>query len=34
MGPWQTIINFDIGIPVEGPADGFTARIAFLKLFD
>jgi len=34
MGPWETIINFDIGVPVEGPADGFTASIAFLKLWD
>ena len=33
MGPWQTIINFEIGAPVAGPGDGFSARIVFLKLF-
>ncbi len=34
IGPWQTIVNFDIGVPVSGPGDGFTATIAFLKLFN
>ena len=33
MGPWQTLVNFDIGIPVEGPAEDFTVRLVFLKLF-
>ena len=33
IGPWQTVINFDIGVPVEGPADEFTASIVVLKLF-
>ncbi|MEM9554540.1 MAG: hypothetical protein AAGC60_09790 [Acidobacteriota bacterium] len=33
MGPWETIMNFEVGVPVEGPGDGFTAFIAFLKLF-
>jgi hypothetical protein len=33
IGPWQTVINFDIGIPVEGPADDFTLSLVFLKLF-
>ncbi|MCP4664005.1 MAG: hypothetical protein GY856_52145 [bacterium] len=33
MGPWQTIINFDVGFPVEGPADDFVAYVVFLKLF-
>ena len=33
VGPWQTLVAFDIGVPVAGPADDFTARIAFLKLF-
>ncbi len=34
MGPWGTVVNFDIGFPIAGPADGFTAFIAFLKLFN
>lgn len=34
MGPWETILNFEVGVPVEGPADGFSARLVFLKLFD
>ncbi|MCD4748250.1 MAG: hypothetical protein K8R59_02650 [Thermoanaerobaculales bacterium] len=34
MGPWQTIVNFDIGIPIAGPAEDFTVYIVFLKLFD
>lgn len=33
VGPWQTIVNFDIGFPVEGPADDFVAYLVFLKLF-
>ena len=34
MGPWETILNFEVGVPVEGPGDGFSARLVFLKLFD
>ena len=34
VGPWQTIVNFDLGVPVSGPADGVTVFVAFLKLFD
>jgi hypothetical protein len=34
VGPWQTLVNFEIGVPVAGPADSVTARIAFLKLWD
>ncbi|MDH3254619.1 MAG: hypothetical protein OEM62_06480 [Acidobacteriota bacterium] len=34
LGPWQTVINADIGVAVTGPDDGFTVFIAFLKLFD
>jgi hypothetical protein len=34
MGPWQTVVNLDIGVPVEGPADGFGAYLVFLKLFE
>jgi hypothetical protein len=33
LGPWQTIINLDVGLPVAGPDDGFVAYIVFLKLF-
>ncbi len=33
MGPWETLINLDIGTPVAGPDDGFVAYIVFLKLF-
>ncbi|NJL29253.1 MAG: hypothetical protein HC897_15915 [Thermoanaerobaculia bacterium] len=32
-GPWQTLINFDIGFPVAGPGEDFVAYVAFLKLF-
>ena len=34
MGPWQTIVNFEFGIPVVGPASAPTVFITFLKLFD
>lgn len=33
IGPWGTIVNFDVGVPVEGPADDFVAYVVFLKLF-
>lgn len=33
IGPWQTIVNLDVGVPVAGPDDGFVAYIVFLKLF-
>ncbi|MEN8163328.1 MAG: hypothetical protein ABFS37_04300, partial [Acidobacteriota bacterium] len=33
IGPWQTVVNFDIGVPIEGPAEDFTVRLVFLKLF-
>ena len=33
IGPWGTIVNFDLGFPVEGPADDFVAYVVFLKLF-
>ncbi|MEM6455760.1 MAG: hypothetical protein AAF772_11745, partial [Acidobacteriota bacterium] len=33
IGPWNTIVNFDVGVPLEGPADGVVAYIVFLKLF-
>jgi len=34
VGPWQTVVTFDVGVPVAGPADGFTLSVVFLKLFD
>lgn len=34
IGPWGTVVNFDVGFPVAGPESGFTAFIAFLKLFN
>jgi hypothetical protein len=33
LGPWQTIVNVDVGVPISGPDDGFALYIAFLKLF-
>lgn len=34
VGPWQTVVNIDLGVPVEGPDDGFTAWLVFLKLVE
>jgi hypothetical protein len=34
MGPWETIVNLDIGTPVAGPDDGLVAYVVFLKLFN
>ncbi|HLF57743.1 MAG TPA: hypothetical protein VI942_12950, partial [Thermoanaerobaculia bacterium] len=34
MGPWQTIVQVDLGAAVAGPDDGIVAYIVFLKLFD
>ncbi len=33
IGPWRTIVNLDVGKAVSGPDDGYSAFIAFLKLF-
>lgn len=33
MGPWQTLVNLDVGVPVAGPDDGFVMYVVFLKLF-
>jgi hypothetical protein len=33
VGPWQTVINVDIGAALDGPDDGFTVFLAVLKLF-
>ncbi len=32
VGPWQTLVNFDVGVPIHGPADGVTVSVFFLKL--
>ena len=34
MGPWQTIVQIDLGAALAGPDDGFVAYVVFLKLFD
>ncbi len=34
MGPWQTVVNLDVGTPVAGPDHGFGLYLAFLKLFN
>jgi hypothetical protein len=33
MGPWETLVNLDVGVPVIGPASGFVMYVALLKLF-
>lgn len=33
LGPWQTIVNLDLGAALVGPDDGFTIFLTFLKLF-
>lgn len=33
IGPWQTVVNLDVGVPVVGPDDGFVMYLVFLKLF-
>ncbi|MFL6193527.1 MAG: hypothetical protein ACJ75H_05110 [Thermoanaerobaculia bacterium] len=33
VGPWQTVVNLDVGMPVAGPDDGFVLYVVFLKLF-
>ena len=33
MGPWQTLITIDVGLPVAGPDHGFVLYLVFLKLF-
>ena len=34
LGPWQTVVNLDVGVPLEGADDGLVAYVVFLKLFD
>ena len=33
VGPWQTVLNVDLGTAVAGPDDGFSFFLAVLKLF-
>ncbi len=33
IGPWQTVVNLDLGVPVAGPDHGFALYLVFLKLF-
>ena len=33
LGPKQTLVRLDLGLPVAGPDDGFVAYLVFLKLF-
>ncbi|HXT23026.1 MAG TPA: hypothetical protein VN923_19920, partial [Thermoanaerobaculia bacterium] len=33
MGPWQTVVQIDVGTPLAGPDSGFVAYLVFLKLF-
>jgi hypothetical protein len=34
LGPWGTVVNLDLGVPVAGPDEGVSVFLAFLKLFD
>lgn len=31
IGPWETAINVELGVPVAGPANGAVVRLLFLK---
>ena len=33
QGPWETLVQVDVGTPVAGPDDGLFAYVVFLKLF-
>ena len=33
VGPWQTLVTFDVGHAVAGPADGLAVSLVVLKLF-
>jgi len=33
QGPWETLVQIDVGTPVAGPDSGVFAYVAFLKLF-
>lgn len=34
VGPWQTLVNLDLGVAVDGPDDGVSVFLVFLKLLD
>ena len=34
IGPWDTLVQIDLGTPVAGPDDGIVAYVVFLKLFN
>ncbi len=34
VGPWQTVINLDVGVAVAGPDSGFSLLLTVLKLFE
>ena len=31
IGPWETLVRFDVGVPVAGPADGATLQLLLLR---
>src|SRR5262249_51695867 len=33
VGPWETVVNLDVGAPVAGPEHGVVVYVVFLKLF-
>ncbi|MGE0641061.1 MAG: hypothetical protein AB7G12_03730 [Thermoanaerobaculia bacterium] len=33
LGPWNTLVNLDVGTPIAGPDDGISVYLVFLKLF-
>jgi len=33
MGPWETLVQLDVGTPLAGPDTGLVAYVVFLKLF-
>lgn len=33
VGPWETVVNLDVGTPVAGPEHGAVVYVVFLKLF-
>jgi hypothetical protein len=33
MGPWETLVTLDVGLPLAGPDHGFVLYLVFLKLF-
>lgn len=34
QGPWETLVNLDVGTPVAGPDSGVSVFLVFLKLTD